>query len=54
MAKKKSAGGLLSRQVNNKIDESIDGCVDEWIYLTGEQVSINAHQKELLLAISSQ
>ena len=30
-------------------------CVDGWvIYLSGEQLSINAHQKKILLAISSQ
>ena len=33
----------------------MDAWMDAWvIYLTGKQLSINAHQKEILLAISSQ
>ena len=35
------------REVNRSMDQ-------EWIYLTGEQISINLHPKETLLAISSQ
>ena len=49
--KRKKARILINRSVNN----TIDGYVNEWvIYLSGEQLSINAHQREILLATSSQ
>lgn len=54
---------LISREGNNLIHESkrsinseVDGPFDASIsmdHLTGERVSINAHQKEIALALSS-
>ena len=59
---RKRARSLISRYVKKSIDGSrsqwierpIGRLMREWIYLTGEQLSINAHQKEMLLAITSQ
>lgn len=36
------------------VDAWMRGCVDGLIYITGEQVPINVHEKEIVLAISSQ
>lgn len=45
----------MNSGVNRPSDKSILACVDAWIiYLTDKQLSISAHQKEILLATSSQ
>ena len=53
--KRNRAKSLIGRSVNNAMNGSIDGCVDGLAtYLPDEQLSINAHLKEILLATSSQ
>ena len=48
-------GGSRSQSIVRSVGRQMDRWMDAWmVYLTGEQLSINAHPKEILLAIPSQ
>ena len=42
------------RYVKKSMNREANILIDGWVYLMGEQLSLNAHQKEILLAISRQ
>ena len=51
----RSMGGSRSQSIVRSVGRQMDRWMDAWmVYLTGKQLSVNAHPKEILLVIPSQ